>query len=49
MRPQNPEKVIPKAINTVVVRIGVFYVGSVLLLSLLLPYSAYQAGVSARS
>ena len=43
---QNPEKVIPKAINTVVVRILVFYVGSVLLLSLLLPYSAYQAGVS---
>ena len=36
----------PKAINTVVVRILVFYVGSVLLLSLLLPYSAYQAGVS---
>ena len=43
---QNPKKVIPKAINTVVVRILVFYVGSVLLLSLLLPYSAYQAGVS---
>ena len=36
----------PKAINTVIVRIAVFYVGSVLLLSLLLPYTAYQAGVS---
>ena len=27
-------------------RIGVFYVGSVLLLCLLLPYTAYEAGVS---
>jgi L-asparagine permease len=43
---QNPEKVMPKAINTVIIRIGVFYVGSLVLLSLLLPYSAYQAGVS---
>jgi L-asparagine permease len=43
---QNPEKVIPKAINTVIVRIVVFYVGSVLLLSLLLPYSSYRAGES---
>jgi L-asparagine permease len=42
----NPEKVIPKAIRTVIVRIGVFYVGSVLLLCLLLPYTAYEAGVS---
>jgi L-asparagine permease len=41
-----PEKVIPKAINTVIVRILVFYVGSVLLLSLLLPYTAYHAGES---
>ena len=31
---KNPQKVIPKAINTVIVRILVFYVGSVLLLSL---------------
>ena len=43
---ENPEKVIPKAINTVIFRIAVFYVGSVLLLCLLLPYTAYQAGVS---
>jgi L-asparagine permease len=43
---EHPAKVIPKAINTVVIRIAVFYVGSVLLLSLLLPYTAYQAGVS---
>jgi len=42
----HPETVMPKAINTVIVRIAVFYVGSILLLSLLLPYTAYQAGVS---
>jgi L-asparagine permease len=42
----DPEKVMPRAINSVVLRIAVFYVGSVLLLSLLLPYTAYQAGTS---
>ena len=42
----NPEKVMPKAINTVIIRIAVFYVGSLVLLSLLLPYSAYSAGES---
>lgn len=39
----NPEKVVPKATNAIVWRIGVFYVGSVLLLALLLPWSAYSA------
>ncbi|GAA3311213.1 amino acid permease [Arthrobacter ramosus] len=43
---EHPEKVMPKAINAVVFRIGVFYVGSVLLLSCLLPYTAYKAGES---
>ncbi|WP_294947869.1 amino acid permease [uncultured Microbacterium sp.] len=42
----NPEKVMPKAINTVVFRIAIFYVGSILLLSLLLPFSTYEAGQS---
>jgi L-asparagine permease len=42
----NPEKVMPKTINAVVFRIAVFYVGSVLLLSLLLPYTSYKAGES---
>ncbi|WP_242702031.1 amino acid permease [Arthrobacter cavernae] len=42
----NPEKVMPKAVNTVVLRIGIFYVGSVLLLSLLLPFTAYKPGES---
>ncbi len=37
------EKIIPRAINTVVFRIAVFYVGSVILLCLLLPYSSYSA------
>lgn len=43
---KNPEKTMPKAINSVVLRIAVFYVGSVILLSLLLPYTSYEKGVS---
>ncbi|MGI5169206.1 amino acid permease [Spirillospora sp. CA-253888] len=43
---ENPEKVMPKAINSIVWRILVFYVGSVLLLAMLLPWSAYKEGVS---
>ncbi|ROQ41481.1 asparagine:proton symporter (AAT family) [Frondihabitans sp. PhB188] len=43
---QNPEKVVPRAINTVIIRIAVFYVGSLVLLALLLPYTAYKAGES---
>ncbi|WP_085528838.1 amino acid permease [Kocuria massiliensis] len=39
---RNAEKVIPKAINTVILRIAVFYVGSVLLLCMLLPYTQYS-------
>ena len=41
-----PAKVMPRAINTVVIRIAIFYVGSILLLSLLLPFSTYKAGES---
>lgn len=37
-----PRKVVPKATNAVVWRIGVFYVGSVLLLALLMPWTAYS-------
>jgi L-asparagine permease len=36
----------PRAINSVVARIAIFYVGSVALLALLLPYTAYKAGES---
>lgn len=43
---ENAEKIMPKAINTVILRIAVFYVGSLVLLSLLLPYSAYKPGES---
>ncbi|PWW10838.1 L-asparagine permease [Mangrovibacter plantisponsor] len=43
---KDPETMVPKAINSVIWRIGLFYVGSVLLLVLLLPWNAYQAGQS---
>ncbi len=42
----DPEKVMPRAVNSVILRIAVFYVGSVLLLALLLPYTVYRAGES---
>lgn len=42
----NPEKIMPRAINSVIIRVGVFYCGSVLLLALLLPSSSYHAGQS---
>jgi L-asparagine permease len=37
-----PEKIMPRAINSVIFRIAIFYVGSVILLALLLPYTAYK-------
>lgn len=43
---EKPKEIMPKAVNTVVFRIGIFYVGSVLLLSMLLPFTAYKAGES---
>ncbi|MFP3466547.1 amino acid permease [Leifsonia sp. SIMBA_070] len=42
----NPEKIMPRAINSVVFRIAVFYCGSILLLALLLPASAYSGNES---
>jgi L-asparagine permease len=42
----NPEKIMPRAINSVIARIALFYVGSVFLLGLLLPYTTYKAGES---
>ncbi|MFB4286864.1 amino acid permease [Nonomuraea sp. ATR24] len=41
-----PREVIPKAVNGVVWRIAIFYVGSVLLLAMVLPWTAYEAGTS---
>lgn len=43
---EDPEREVPRAIRAVVVRIVVFYVGSVLLLAMLLPSDDYKAGVS---
>ncbi|MFC6884774.1 MULTISPECIES: amino acid permease [Actinomadura] len=39
---RDADRVVPKAINSVIVRIAVFYVGSVLLLALCLPWTAYS-------
>ncbi|MCL2896655.1 L-asparagine permease [Brenneria tiliae] len=43
---KNPQTVLPKAVNSVIWRIGLFYVGSIVLLVCLLPWNAYQAGQS---
>jgi L-asparagine permease len=42
----NPAKIMPRAINSVIARIALFYVGSVFLLGLLLPYTTYKSGES---
>ncbi|MEU5975330.1 amino acid permease [Streptomyces sp. NPDC047315] len=42
----NPAKVMPRAINSIMWRVGIFYVGSVVLLALLLPYTAYSGDES---
>ena len=39
-------KVLPKAINSMIIRIFVFYVGSVVLMALVLPYNAYSSNES---
>ncbi|WP_020497481.1 amino acid permease [Sciscionella marina] len=39
----NPQKVMPRAINSVIVRLAIFYCGTVLLLALLLPARLYSA------
>ncbi|MFI5775809.1 amino acid permease [Nocardia sp. NPDC051570] len=43
---ENPQKIMPRAINSVIFRIAVFYIGSLILLALLLPYTAYSSGES---
>lgn len=43
---KNPEKIMPKAINSIMWRVGIFYVGSVILLALLLPYKAFTGDES---
>lgn len=39
-------KILPKAINSMILRIFVFYVGSVILMTLVLPYTAYSSNES---
>ncbi|MGO4385745.1 amino acid permease [Specibacter sp. RAF43] len=43
---QNPAREVPKAIRAVVVRIVVFYVGSVTLLAMIMPSDQYKSGES---
>ncbi|MEV5649944.1 amino acid permease [Nocardia sp. NPDC052254] len=43
---ERPEEIMPRAINSVIARIAVFYVGSLVLLGLLLPYTAFRDGES---
>lgn len=42
----DPHRIMPRAINSVVLRIAVFYIGSTVLLALLLPHTAYEKHVS---
>ncbi|MEO3876045.1 amino acid permease [Nonomuraea sp. B12E4] len=42
----DPRKALPKAINSVIWRIGIFYVGSVTLLAMILPWTLYSASES---
>jgi L-asparagine permease len=42
----NPVREVPKAVNSVIFRIGVFYCGSLLLLVSMLPTSEYTSGTS---
>ncbi len=43
---EEPAKIMPRAINSVIARIALFYVGSLFLLALLLPYTAYSPSES---
>jgi L-asparagine permease len=43
---EHPERIMPRAINSVIARIALFYVGSLVLLGLLLPYTAFRSGES---
>ncbi|MCZ1019199.1 amino acid permease [Streptomyces albulus] len=41
-----PHKVVPKAVNSIMWRVGIFYVGSVILLAMLLPWNMFSANES---
>lgn len=42
----DPQRSMPKAINSVVLRIGIFYIGSIIVLSMVLPTAAYSGAES---
>ena len=42
----DPAKVVPRAVNSIMWRIAVFYIGSVVMLTLLLPWTSYSASQS---
>jgi L-asparagine permease len=42
----NPAREVPKAVNAVIFRIGIFYCGSILLLVCMLPTTEYKSGTS---
>lgn len=43
---KDAKRILPRAVNSVIWRIALFYVGSIVLLVCLLPWNAYQAGQS---
>lgn len=43
---EDPQREVPKAVNAVIMRIAVFYCGSILLLVCMLPTSEYVGGIS---
>ena len=43
---KDASKILPKAINSMILRIFVFYVGSIILMALVLPYTAYSSNES---
>ncbi|WUW19180.1 amino acid permease [Streptomyces sp. NBC_01465] len=42
----DPHTIVPKAVNSIMWRVAIFYIGSVLVLTLLLPWTVYSAGES---
>ncbi|QCV94284.1 amino acid permease [Acidipropionibacterium acidipropionici] len=43
---EEAKKILPKAVNSMILRIFIFYVGSVILMTLVLPWTAYSANES---
>ncbi|MFD0923528.1 amino acid permease [Saccharopolyspora rosea] len=43
---EKPREIMPKAVNSIMWRIGIFYVGSVALLAMLMPWNAYSKSES---